>query len=173
MLDEVARFDNTFPVRVAYDADFLEWLFDELAAVIPRGSPVARLVRAADGRVLGWYVLYVQKRGISQVLQVAAGRHDLDAVIANLVGYARQAGSAAVQGRLEPHLYPVVRSRWSLFRRTEWALVHTADPELLAAIGFGGALLTRLDGEWWMGHHLLTRGQLGARTQSQSAGSEL
>jgi hypothetical protein len=162
MLDELARLDNTFPVRVAYDADFLGWLFNELAAVIPRGKPAARLVRAADGQVLGWYILYVQKGGISQVLQVAAGRHDLAAVIANLLGYARQAGAAAVQGRLEPHLYPFVRSKWSLFRRTEWALVHTADPELLAAIGFGGALLTRLDGEWWMGHHLLTPAQLGS-----------
>jgi hypothetical protein len=85
-------------------------------------------------------------------------------VIANLVGYARQAGSAAIQGRLEPHLYPFMRARWSVFRRTEWALVHTADPVLLAAIGFGNALLTRLDGEWWMGHHLLPAAQLGSRT---------
>ena len=92
MLDVLPRFDNTFPVRVAYDADFLEWLFGELAAVIPRGSPARRLVRAADGRVLGWYVIYVQTGGISHVLQMAASRHDLDPVIANLVGYARQAG---------------------------------------------------------------------------------
>jgi hypothetical protein len=164
LLDELPRFENTFPVRVAYDADFLEWLFNELAAVIPRGKPERRLVRAADGRILGWYVLYVQPRGTSQVLQLAASRNDLDAVIANLVGYARQAGSAAIQGRLEPHLYPFMRARWSVFRRTEWALVHTADPVLLAAIGFGNALLTRLDGEWWMGHHLLPAAQLGSRT---------
>jgi hypothetical protein len=168
MLEELSRLEKTFPLRVAYDADFLEWLFSELAAVIPRGNPVQRLVRAADGRPLGWYVLYVQRGGTSQVLQVAASRQDLDSVIENLLRCARQAGSAAVQGRLEPHLYPSLVSRWSLFRRTEWALVHTADPELLAAIGLGGALLTRLDGEWWMGHHLLTAAQL----RSQSHRSE-
>jgi hypothetical protein len=160
MLEDLSRFENTFPLHVAYDADFLEWLFSEVAAVIPHGNAVKRLVRAADGRPLGWYILYVQRGGISHVLQVAASRQDVDSVIENLLRYAHQAGSAAVQGRLEPHLYPLLASRWGVFRRTEWALVHSTDPELLAAIGLGGALLTRLDGAWWMGHHVLTAAQL-------------
>jgi len=32
-------------------------------------------------------------------------------------------------------------------------LFHTRDPELAAAISLGQSALTRLDGEWWMGHH--------------------
>ena len=34
------------------------------------------------------------------------------------------------------------------------ALINSRDPEVLHAVRAGRALLTRLEGEWWMGHHL-------------------
>jgi hypothetical protein len=34
------------------------------------------------------------------------------------------------------------------------ALIHSRNIDLLHAVQSGRALLTRLDGEWWMGHHL-------------------
>ena len=33
-------------------------------------------------------------------------------------------------------------------------MVKAADPEVLEALSEGRAMLSRLDGEWWMGHHL-------------------
>jgi hypothetical protein len=41
--------------------------------------------------------------------------------------------------------------------RTAWALVHGPDHGAVGLLGSAKALLTRLDGEWWMGHHLLWR----------------
>ena len=41
-----------------------------------------------------------------------------------------------------------------LHRAGYLALIHARDPEVLHAVQAGRALLTRLEGEWWMGHHL-------------------
>jgi hypothetical protein len=32
--------------------------------------------------------------------------------------------------------------------------VKAADPQFLEALSEGGGMLSRLDGEWWMGHHV-------------------
>ena len=84
----------------------------------------------------------------------AAPRH-AGAVLDRLFTDCAEAGCAAVQGRLEPApaggdqgaAVPGAAHRVGArgVRRT---------PRVLAAIAYGDALLTRLDGEWWMGHHL-------------------
>ena len=147
--------EPAFRLLPDYDEDFLEWLFRELAAVGVRGELVRRLVRAPDGRPAGWYVYYLKPGGVSQVQQLAAAPADAELVLDHLLRDAADGGSAAVQGRAEPHLLAALFARRCLFRRSEWALVHSRDPAILADVALGGALLTRLEGEWWMGYHLL------------------
>ncbi len=50
-----------------------------------------------------------------------------------------------------------LRGRRCVLSRTAWALVHGPDHGAVGLLGSAKALLTRLDGEWWMGHHLLWR----------------
>ena len=142
---------------VDYDVDYVEWLFDELDAVDVRGIPIRHLLRDRVGRVVGWYVYYLAKGGISQVLQVAAPAGDPGAVLDHLFWHADRGGAAAVLGRIEPAVIGEFFGRRCQLTRTEWALVHTQDPGVLALLGSPSALLTRLDGEWWMGHHVLWR----------------
>ena len=59
-----------------------------------------------------------------------------------------------LRGRIEPHLLEPLGRRRCLFRYNGGALVHARDPAVSAALAAPEALLTRLDGEWWMGHHL-------------------
>jgi hypothetical protein len=54
-----------------------------------------------------------------------------------------------------PLLEPLSHRRAVLHPSGYLALVHARDPDLLYAVQSGRALLTRLEGEWWMGHHLL------------------
>ena len=42
-----------------------------------------------------------------------------------------------------------------LLMPSDWSLVHSQDQCVLALLGTPDTLLTRLDGEWWMGHHSL------------------
>ena len=154
LIDGLESLQGDFRLRPAYDPKFLGWLFAELAAVRSRGELVRRFVRAADGRPAGWYLAYILEGGNSEVLQVASTPEDAALVLDQLIGHAHERGSAAVQGRVEPHLYAALRKRRCLFQRTEWALVHSRDADVRATLACGRALLTRLEGEWWMGHHL-------------------
>lgn len=148
------RADPAFELRPDYDEPFLEWLFAEMAAVKARGELVRRLVRDPSGAVAGWYVFYSLPGGTSQAIGVGASPPSAGAVLDHLFRDAAERGAAAVQGRLEPSLLPALTERRCLFARSEWAMVHGQDPAPLAAIAYGRALLTRLEGEWWMGHHL-------------------
>jgi hypothetical protein len=67
----------------SYDERFLARLFREMAAVRSRGELVKRLIRDRD-QVLGWYVAYLQRRGLSQVMQIAARDRDVAAVLDHL-----------------------------------------------------------------------------------------
>ena len=140
-------------LRPAYDEGYLGWLLAEAEAVRSRG-PLERRLVSVDGVIAGWYVAYMPEGGVAQALQVGCAARQAGPVLDQLFADAAAAGCAAVQGRLEPALLAAIRERRCLVRRSEWALVAAREPELLAAIAYGRALLTRLDGEWWMGHHL-------------------
>lgn len=150
---------NTARLRlyVDYDERYLRWIFTELDALAIRGTPVRRLVRGENGRVAGWFVYFRLAAGISEVLQVAAAPGDADLVLDHLFHDAARGGSAAVQGRVEPQLSSALHSRRLHLSRSAWALVHAEDPALLGLLGGPKALLTRLDGEYWIGYHLLWR----------------
>ncbi len=169
-LAEAARVLRMYP---DYDVPFLNWLFQELDAVSVRGRTVRRLVRRDDGRVAGWYIYFLAHRGIAQVLQIAAPQGDLGAVLDDLLAHAKRGGAAAVRGRIEPALLAVLPGRRCILSRTEWALVHAREPAVLALLGSADALLTRLEGEWWMGHHLLWRAASPPGRATSAGGSEV
>lgn len=138
-----------------YDEEFASWLLREMQEVRSHGSLVARFVRDAAGQGVGWYVYYLRPGGISHVMQVAANHREVGAVIDDLFHDAETGGSAALQGRLEPRLQSPLTTRRALLHASGYrALVHARDPEVLATIGSARALFTRMEGEWWMGHHI-------------------
>ena len=138
-------------LHLDYDERFVSWLFDQLDAVGGLGTPVAHLVREPGGRVLGWYVYLFAPRGVSQVLQVAAADRDVGRVLDHLLYDAWASGTVAVRGRIEPRLLQALSSRRCALRYAgPLALAHSRDVQLLGAIASGRALLTRLDGEWWI-----------------------
>jgi hypothetical protein len=139
-------------LRVNYDQPFLEWLFREMAAVRSRGTLVRRLLGRED-RLLGWYVVYLTPGGVSQVMDVKATRGQLGTVLDYLFADAWDSGAAAVEGRIEPALFEPLSSRRCWLRYGSRALFHSRDPDVLAAISLGKSALSRLDGEYWMGHH--------------------
>ncbi len=154
MLDQLRAAPRSLRLHLDYDAEYLHWLFRELEAVDVRGVPVRHLVYDRGGRVAGWYIYYLPPGGVAQVLQVAAPDGDPDLVLDHLFWHAARGGAAAVQGRLEPALFGSLGGRRCLLSRTAWALVYCED-HVMGLLGSAEALLTRLEGEWWMGHHLL------------------
>jgi GNAT superfamily N-acetyltransferase len=166
LLEQMGNAARTLRLHPDYDAEYLHWLFSELEAVDFRGVPVRHLVYDRSGRVAGWYVYYLTPGGIAQVLQIAAPTGSADLVLDHLFWHAANGGAAAVQGRIEPALLGPLRSHWCLLSRSQLALVYTEDQILLGLLGSPKSLLTRLEGEWWMGHRLLWRG--GGHSMSTS-----
>jgi len=155
LVEQVARLDGRLRLRPAYDEAFARWLFDELEAVRSRGELVRRLVRNGDGTVAGWFVYYASPNGIGWVLQIAGSDQSLEAVLDHLLLDAASRQVAALRGRLEPHLCAPLTRRHCVLRQSDaFALLHAPSIELLHVVSSGRALLTRLEGEWWMGHHV-------------------
>ncbi len=125
-----------------------------MRAVRTRGSLIARAVRTGERRVVGWYVYYLRRGGVSDVLQVVATPREVGRVVDDLFGHAKANDAALLRGRLEAPLLEALGSRRCFFRFNGAALVHAHDPDVVRAIAAGEALLTRMEGEWWMGHHL-------------------
>ena len=157
LLERLERVAPRFELYPNYDEEFLTWLFRELAAVDVRGTPVKNLVRAPNGQAVGWYVYYLAPGGIAETLQVAAPDGHLGMVLDHLFWHAARGGAVTLRGRVEPALLGPLSQRRVIFRLSNWVLVHSRQVEVLAALGCGRAFLTRLDGEWWMGHHVLWR----------------
>jgi hypothetical protein len=152
LLEHAPRLAEGARVRVTYDAPYLEWLFREMAAVETRGELVRRAVRR-DGQVVGWYVAYLAPGRLGQVMALAAAPRAVDYVIDTLFTDAWERGSAGLEGRLERSLFEPLSRRRCLLRFGVRALVRSPDAALQDALAAGGGELTRLDGEWWMGHH--------------------
>jgi GNAT superfamily N-acetyltransferase len=150
LIELVGRLARRFPLRPDYDDAYLTWLFREMEAVNVGGRLMRRLVRADDGRAIGSYAMYVTPHGHAELVQLVAADEDVELVLDHVVHEAATGGAVEVRGRFEPHLLPALRKRRCRLIRADWALLHARDPALLASVQAGRALITRLDGEWWM-----------------------
>jgi hypothetical protein len=133
----------------AYTEAALRWLLDRLAK---RGSYAvqARLVRSADDQPVGWYV-YFRRGVLAEVVQIAARPGRWADVFTLLAVEARDDGSAALTGRLDPaQLHDLAALGCWFTRGGPWTLVHSKHPELTSAVLAGEAFFSRLDGEWLM-----------------------
>lgn len=145
---ELRTIGEAFRLRPVYETPELESLYADLDR-FRKGVPVSRVVRQGD-RTLGMYVYLLVPGGLCPVLAVACAEADAEAVVGSLFAHASGQGAAALVGRLEPHLQEALAQSSALFFAAEVRrLVHSRDPDLLAAIDSGTALMTRLDGEWW------------------------
>jgi hypothetical protein len=150
LLEHMALVTRSLRLAPDYDSQMLEWLFAELHRNRTWGTPIRRLVRNGAGQALGWYVYFALPGEGCQLLQLAAHERHEGEVLDNLFAHAVAHGGAAVQGRVEGRILPELAHRGALFRFSPRSLVFCPNSDLLGAVTSGQALLTRLDGEWWM-----------------------
>ena len=141
-------------LQPVYDARSLAWLLEQTARKTRHGRLRARAVRDGGRRLIGWYLYYVQKGGVSEVVQIAARDGSFDRVLRRLLADAWRHGAAAVRGRLDPRYVQELSDRHCWFRwGHSWTLVHSRHADIMAAINHGDASLSRLEGEWWLRFH--------------------
>jgi hypothetical protein len=154
LVRELPAIASAARLRPAYDERYSEWLFSAMAAVQTRGSLIARMLRCEDGKARGWFIYYLRRGGLSEVVQLVAERPWLRTVLDAAIEHARRSLSAGLRGRIEPGMLEALPGRGCFLRYEGGALIHARDGELLRAISAGEGLLTRMDGEWWTAHGL-------------------
>jgi hypothetical protein len=131
-----------------YDRDSLTWLLDFMGRMNGFGRLRKVLLRNEQRKIAGWYIYYVKKGGIGEVVQLGAKHSSIHAVLDHLSYDAWTRGVIALHGRLEPHLTQELSEKDCLIFLGNRLLVHSRNPEVTQLIQTGNALLTRLDGEW-------------------------
>lgn len=134
-------------LNVAYDEPYLDQLLGRVDAEM--GGLVRRLVRR-DSEPIGWYAYLARPGGASRVLHLCALERHVEAVLGEACDHARAHGSAALAGRLEPHLEAPLRRRLAVIGFARQPVIHVRDPEVHAVLATASSLLTHLDGEWYV-----------------------
>lgn len=150
LLEGLRRAAARVAVSPEYSLASLEWILDEAQAKRRHGELQARLLRSQGGHIAGWFLYYLNP-GTSKVLQVHASEDCEHAVLDHLFHHAWARGAAALEGRMEPSLARALGERHALFLSAmPYALLHSRDAEVLAALARGDAFFSRLEGEWWL-----------------------
>ncbi len=150
LLDLLDRLKRPYPLRPAFDDDFLAFLRHEMDLVNVGARVERRLIQDDAGKPLGAYVMYVTPGWLAEVVAIVARPDDSGLILDHLLRDAATAGAVEVRGRFEPQLLPHLRERRLRLTHTDWTMVQSKDHELVATALSSRALLTRLDGEWWM-----------------------
>ena len=137
-------------LRLDYDATWLGWVLGVWAKQERFGRLETVMVRGGQGEPVGWFVYFVNRQGISEVLQIGATEKTIEGVLAHLVSHARARGALTLRGRVDPRLMRAfARREFDIMPGVRWTLVHSSRPELLQAIHYGHCFLSPLDGDLW------------------------
>ena len=132
-----------------YDKDTLEWTVGFLARRKTFGDLRSVLVRDKDGKTIGWFIYYVDRGKVGEVVQIGAAGPSISNVLNHLFYDAWKHRLIGLHGRLEPQfMEELTRESCFFFRNGSWTLAHSSRPELLRLIQSGTAFFSRLDGEW-------------------------
>jgi hypothetical protein len=137
--------------RPEYDLHGMEWLLDQAAKKTMAGPLQRVLVRRKEGRLAGWYLYYLHKTGLSEVLQIGAREDSIGQVLNHLFDHAQRRGAVALHGRIEPRFIQALSDHYCIFHaRASKFLIRTENSQVKAALLAGDGFLTRTEGEWWL-----------------------
>jgi hypothetical protein len=139
-------------LAACYDKVMLEQVLRDLARKTDEfGRLRGVLVDGGAGMPIGWYLYYEKPGEIGQVVNVAAVNGKYGEILDHMFHDAAGRGLIALRGRLVPKRVAALEEKGCVLGRDgPWMVVHSSKPEVLATIERGDALLTRLDGEFWM-----------------------
>jgi hypothetical protein len=139
-------------LHVDYSVQMLEWQLGELAAIVDRGKLRAVLLRDGAARPVGAYLYYVKRGDLARLMHVSAKAAVRKAVLEHLMRDADRAGAVALEGRAEAQDLHELADLGCVFSyEGPLALIRAQDPAVYAALFTTQSLLTRVDGESWMG----------------------
>ncbi len=136
----------------SYDKKSLGWLLQRLEERVTCGTLERAQISDSQKRVVGWFLYYLSSDRRADVVQLAAVAGHRGQVLDHLLHHAWTQGAVLVSGRLDAPFVPNLLERGCTFALARpWTLMHSRRRELAAVLQSGGAFLSRMDCEWWMG----------------------
>lgn len=149
----LTEFSRNRSLRPEYDDRSTAWLLGILGRKVHLGVPRKACLLDASGRVAGWYLYYLKRGGVAEVVQIGGRDDSIDGVLEHLFHDAWQGGAVAVAGQVDPaHMQALSDANcvFRLDRNTGGVRLHSRRPEVLQTVLRGDAFLTRLESEWWI-----------------------
>jgi hypothetical protein len=141
-----------YGLQPVLDSRSAAWLLERLQERSRHGS--MRQVGILDTQgasLLGWYIYYHSAGGSAEVVHMCARKDSRGVVIGSLLADAQAHGASVVTGRLAaPWADDLAAAGAGFYRSGPWTLIHSHDVAIRQAFLSGDAMVSRMDGEWWM-----------------------
>lgn len=132
-----------------YDLVSLCWLLNLMSEMRAYGDLRKVILHDENQKIAGFYLYCVQAGSVAQVVRIGARNKFSGEILDHLLSDAWAQGAIGLHGRLDPQFMQGLSERHCLlYRRGDWVLIHSNQPELSRLVRSGDALLTRLEGEW-------------------------
>ena len=144
-----AKFMGPDKIIPTYQNPLFDWLLRRASSKGRYGQLKAVTVKTNLGQVLGWYVYYAKRSGISEVVHLVASHNNMSQVFNHLIHHAWEERAVALTGRLDPAWLDILtQSHCWLHKRGPSLCVHSKHSDLLEHIRSDRWFSSRLDGEW-------------------------
>lgn len=144
------RLGRQYRLRPDYTPAYLDALFALMGRTVLGDTVVRRLVRGSGDRPLGAYVMILAPHGTAHVMNVVTSHQHAEMVMEHLIHDAATLGAVEVTGRCEMVIQPAVVKAGCRLRQGAWTFVHSKDAELVGLGLSEKAIVSRMEGEWWM-----------------------
>lgn len=155
LLECLLDFSSRRTLRPEYDVPALSWLIAVAKAKTRYGKLRVRRVRKDSGHVIGYYLYYANRDGVSYVLQVVAHPDSVGVVLDELAREAWEGGAVALCGPFDPYYAEELAAK-ALYIKYDYRApvqIHSTNPAVDCALASGNAFLSPLEREWALWCH--------------------
>ncbi len=143
------EFRKDYALWAEYDIDFLKWLVSFMERRQKRGSLRKIVLRDGKREIVGWYIYYVKRGGVGEVVQVGGESKQTKAILDHLFSDAAEQGVVALHGVVDLRRIAEFSDKGCIFTcRGGWTIAQSRNSGVLDLLERGDGFLSRLDGEW-------------------------
>lgn len=145
----MAEFRKDYSLWPEYDLPSLQWLLSFLERRQAHGILRKVAVRDESDHVVGWYIYYLKRGGIGEVVQMGGDRKLTKSILDHLFQDGYEQGVIALHGVVDLRRIADFSDKGCVFTcRGGWTLANCKNQEILDVLLRGDVFLSRLDGEW-------------------------
>jgi hypothetical protein len=147
----LTEFGAGYSLCPQYDIPSLSCLLAFMEKMHPRTELRKIVLRDDSQRIVGWYIYYLTKGAVGQVVQIGGQRQRTMEILDHMFHDAWLKGAVGIHGVVQSHMMGDFWEKSCFFTcRGGWTVAHSRRLKLLDVLTLENIFLSRLDGEWCM-----------------------